>query len=66
MLREYQLKKDFMHAPEPQDKSETPGDSLFIFVVHNHAAQRPHYDFRLEINGALKSWEGSSDRRFRG
>jgi hypothetical protein len=39
MLRQYQLKKDFMYAPEPQDKSETPAIvylfSLFTITLRN-------------------------------
>jgi bifunctional non-homologous end joining protein LigD len=53
-LREYRRKRDFRATPEPKgrrEKSHSP-----IFVVQRHAASRLHFDFRLEINGALASW----------
>jgi bifunctional non-homologous end joining protein LigD len=53
-LTEYRRKRDFRATPEPkgrQDKSRRP-----IFVVQRHAASRLHFDFRLEIDGALASW----------
>jgi bifunctional non-homologous end joining protein LigD len=53
-LNEYRRKRDFRATPEPlgrREKSPRP-----IFVVQRHAASRLHFDFRLEINGALASW----------
>jgi bifunctional non-homologous end joining protein LigD len=54
-LDEYRRKREFDKTPEPSGaKSESsPGNS---FVVQKHAATRLHYDFRLEIDGVLKSW----------
>ncbi len=57
-LREYQKKRDFSKTAEPQPgRSKSPaGSAQSIFVIQKHAASHLHYDFRLEINGALKSW----------
>ncbi len=54
-------KRDFSRTPEPEGGSvgeEDSGGSRDgpIFVVHKHDASNLHYDFRLEVEGALKSW----------
>ena len=54
-LKEYNKKRDFEKTSEPQGKEEKSEDKL-VFVVQRHAATRLHYDFRLEIDGVLKSW----------
>jgi len=54
-LSRYHLKRDFNSTPEPQSEVEKPKKEL-IFVVQKHAASQLHYDFRLEMNGVLKSW----------
>lgn len=53
-LSEYRRKRDFKATPEPKAAaSKSKGNS---FVIQKHAARRLHYDFRLEMNGVLKSW----------
>jgi len=54
-LTDYQRKRDFARTPEP-GPARTGGRGGRGFVVQKHAASRLHYDFRLEIDGALKSW----------
>jgi bifunctional non-homologous end joining protein LigD len=53
-LEEYKRKRDFARTPEPPPKVEK--QSRERFVVQKHRATRLHYDFRLEMDGVLKSW----------
>ncbi len=56
-LAEYKQKRDFKKTAEPAGKplpKKVKGASRF--VIQKHAARRLHYDFRLEMEGVLKSW----------
>jgi bifunctional non-homologous end joining protein LigD len=53
-LTRYKEKRDFSKSPEPQGGK--PNKDKLLFVVQKHAASHLHYDFRLEVDGVLKSW----------
>ena len=53
-LEEYKRKRDFKQTPEPPPKVGKGQQRRF--VVQKHSATRLHYDFRLEMEGVLKSW----------
>lgn len=54
-LKEYVRKRDFRKTPEP-DAAPATKKTGHRFVVQKHDASRLHYDFRLEMEGTLKSW----------
>jgi bifunctional non-homologous end joining protein LigD len=54
-LAAYRARRDFKRTPEPPPHPPTARATLAYFV-QRHDARRLHYDFRLEVDGVLKSW----------
>ncbi len=55
-LEEYAAKRRFEKTPEPPPKVGKSKGNARYFCVQRHDASRLHYDFRLELDGVLKSW----------
>ena len=55
-LKRYQAKRDFEKTPEPKGGRRRRRPKQPIFVIQKHRASTLHYDFRLEVDGVLKSW----------
>ncbi|MEY2465533.1 MAG: bifunctional non-ous end joining protein LigD [Verrucomicrobiota bacterium] len=55
-LREYKAKRNFRRTREPAGEVRPSADKDPFFVIQKHDATRLHYDFRLEMEGVLKSW----------
>jgi bifunctional non-homologous end joining protein LigD len=57
-LKEYKQKRDFHRTAEPTGRKPLPRKvkGASRFVIQKHDARRLHYDFRLEMDGVLKSW----------
>ena len=54
-LATYRAKRDFARTNEPSgDAAEA--SKAHSYLIQKHAARRLHYDFRLELDGTLKSW----------
>src|ERR1700741_2785421 len=54
-LTKYVAKRDFTKTAEPTSGKSKDKDKL-LFVIQKHDASHLHYDFRLEMDGVLKSW----------
>lgn len=57
-LQAYRHKRDFRRTPEPKGRRQArkAGARGLAYLIQKHAASRLHYDLRLEMDGALKSW----------
>ena len=55
-LQEYNRKRRFAKTPEPKGEAARRHGGPLSFVVQLHHARARHYDFRLEVDGVLRSW----------
>ena len=57
-LEAYRAKRDFGRTREPICGARTPAQAPEggLYVIQKHRARRLHFDFRLELDGVLKSW----------
>ena len=55
-LDEYRRKRDFRKSPEPAGKKHRGSSGALRFVIQKHQASHLHFDFRLELDGVMKSW----------
>lgn len=55
-LQKYRSKRDFRRTGEPSGEGQAGAGVEPIFVIQKHDASTLHYDFRLEVDGVLKSW----------
>src|SRR5450830_356434 len=55
LLTKYKAKRNFSITPEPATAGDRSVGAL-SFVIQKHWATRLHYDFRLELDGSMKSW----------
>lgn len=55
-LAPYRAKRDFTRTSEPHGREDSPKGPQASFIVQKHDATRLHWDFRLEVDGVLKSW----------
>ena len=55
-LEKYKQKRNFNETAEPEGKVLKAKKKELSFVIQRHKASRLHYDFRLELEGVLKSW----------
>src|SRR3954470_11115332 len=55
-LQRYNEMRDFSITPEPRGRKAARKGKQLRYFIQRHAATRLHYDFRLELEGVLKSW----------
>ena len=55
-LERYREMRDFTRTPEPRGAKRSAKKQPLHYYIQRHAATRLHYDFRLELEGVLKSW----------